>query len=773
MRAVLASLIALVGVADGAPRPAADVRAEEAARADAWAMADRCAEAIPHYEKALGGGGTTEAKLRARLAQCLVARTPDAAAVARADKVVADGLTLARDPELLLVAAELAARRGDSAKAIALDTEAEKGPTRRAARLARLGVLAKLGASDEEYRRVAIALARSIARDAFEPTESRDHATSLLANLRFGADAPAMLSVRTKLAEGDLEGALVVLEPLLTRTPVLEDAWYLAGLARQGLGRRKDALVALRRAPGIKEAQIALGIAEFEDGNLDEAKAAFELALAQDERCQPALYYAGLVARERGDTKTARATFARAIAAGPETAMGHQASTKLQLLTGQIHALAEGQVIDAAQEVAIGQAIAEKVTARFGSSSDEALRVRLDRILHRLAAVADRPEREIRYRVQIVESPIPNALTLPGGTILVFRGIADLVKKDLGDSDDAWASILGHECAHAALRHGVGMMRMSSSLTTGNAFDAGPIELAQLMNTISRAHEFEADQFGALYAYRAGFQPAESLRLHEAMLRRMGEIPHGLTHPTHAERLEGLRDYLVELRGKVHGFDLALKSLDDNELDAAIVRFEVFLGVFPDSLSARSNLGVALQRKASSGLAPTAELRRVTDVDVVSGARKVELHSTGAATPRLDRSLLAAAVAEYRSALAIDPSYAPAFVNLGAALFDLGDKAGARLALDRAIARAPRSPESWINHASVVEAEGKPLDAQADLRRAIALDDKGKVAWFDLALVSERLGRGAEAKTAWDRYLALDGASAWADVAKQRRAAIK
>jgi predicted Zn-dependent protease len=314
------------------------------------------------------------------------------------------------------------------------------------------------------------------------------------------------------------------------------------------------------------------------------------------------------------------------------------------------------------------------------------------------------------------------------------------------------------------------MMSMAGSLTGANAFDGGVADLAALMNTISRAHEFEADQFGALYAYRAGFSPADALRLHEAMLRTMGEIPRGMTHPMHAERIAGLRDYLIELRGKVHGFDLAVKSMADGDLDAARVRFEVFLGVFPDSLSARSNLGVVLHRRATQGLVAVAELRRVTDVDPDSHARKIELRSSAAATPpKLDKEMLQAAVVEYRSALSIDPSYAYALTNLGAALFDLGDKKAARLALDRAVARAPKAPEAWINHASVLEADGKLADAQADLRRAIAIDEKSAVAWFDLALVCEKMGRKDDAKSAWDKFLVLDDKSGWADIARTHR----
>ena len=48
----------------------------------------------------------------------------------------------------------------------------------------------------------------------------------------------------------------------------------------------------------------------------------------------------------------------------------------------------------------------------------------------------------------------------------------------------------------------------------GKAFMGGESDLYSLLMTISRAHEFEADQFGALYAYRAGFNPAHAVTLH-------------------------------------------------------------------------------------------------------------------------------------------------------------------------------------------------------------------------------------------------------------------
>ncbi len=770
-------LVGLIGAtaASAIGKPAAKPSpAEEAARGDAWAMAGRCDEAVVHYRRAIEAGGAPP-KLRAHLAHCLLDGKRGGEALVEAQQVIDEGLAQARDPELLFVAGDLAVRRGDRARAIALYAEVEKTAAKKhEARRARLVVLAELaGAGDADARRVALELARTIGADPGQAGATRGMVEETVAVLRWPTAGKSMIDARRKLEQGDAKAAALLLEAVVAADPAIEEAQYLLGMAylTPGIGKRKDAKAAFGRAPKVKEARLALGIDALEEGDLDSAAEQLGAAIALDSKLQAAHYHLGLVEKERGHTREAQGAFQRAIACGADTALGKQSSTKLQLLTGQVRALSEAQVIDAAQEVALGQAIADKIAGRFGASDDTTLAPRLTKILKRITAVSDRPERELRYRVQIVEAAIPNAITLPGGTILVFRGLAELVKKELGDRDDAWASILGHECAHAALRHGVGMMRMASSLTGATAFDAGAADLASLMNTISRAHEFEADQFGALYAYRAGYSPGEALHLHEAMLRASGEIPRGMTHPTHAERLAGLRDYLLELRAKVRGFDQAIKAISDGELDAAIVRLEVFLGVFPDSLSARSNLGVALHRKATLGLEPTADLRRVTDVDPDSRARKIELRSSAAKqVPKLDKKLLEAAIVEYRSALAVDPSYAPALVNLGAALFDLGDKKGARLALDRAVARAPRSAEAWINLATVAEMEGRLPEAQAALQRALTVDEKSAIGWFDLALVSEKLGRAPDAKLAWDKFLALDATSGWAKLARDRRA---
>jgi predicted Zn-dependent protease len=538
------------------------------------------------------------------------------------------------------------------------------------------------------------------------------------------------------------------------------------------VGRKPDARKAWRKALHVKEALLALGVDAYETGDLGEAERTLKGAVALDVRSQAAHYYLGLVLRERGAGADARRELMEAASIDGSTELGKWARTKLQMLTGELMSLAEGQVIDPSSEIAIGQQISRQVEERFGLYDDAPLRARLEKILKRLTAVSDRPDRELRYRVVLIDVPMVNALTLPGGTILVFRGLVELVKARLGDREDAYASILAHECAHAALRHGMGMIQVASSIGEGGgpkAFAGGPAELAGLLNTVSRAHEFEADQFGALYAYRAGFDPAAAVTLHEQMLKAMGEIPRGMTHPTHAERIARVRDYLLDLRAKVRGFDLAVRALKDGDYDAAAGRLEVFLGVFPDSTAARSNLGVALHRKALLGLAPASRFRHSTDVDPESRARKIELRAAEdpKARAKLDERLLREAAAEYEAALAIDPSYPRAMVNLGAALDDLKDHTRARSLLEKVVRVAPGEKEGW-NNLGVVAAEGGDAARAIDaLKRAVALDGRYAEAWFNLGMAYEQANKAPEAKAAWTEFLKIDSTSGWAAVARQ------
>ncbi|HZS35768.1 MAG TPA: tetratricopeptide repeat protein, partial [Polyangia bacterium] len=752
MRVVLVSLMCWSSLAwaareKGAPtgKRAAE---EQAARGDAWTIAGRCDEAVKAYQRALELDAKN-ALVKVRLAHCQ-SKVAGGAEAARKTLEEVAALPPPAGTAALEELGDLAVAAGDFKTAVsAYDRLVAKSPSSIEAKVALLDALKGLAdAGDAAARTRALELAGKLKSDARADQAAQRHAEETEGLLKYGDAGKDLLDGRARLAMGDAKGAAAALERVVAAHADLEEAEYLLGLAyaAPGVGRKEDARKAWRKAPHQKEAQLALGVDAYEGGDLDEAEKRLAGAAALDENYQAAHYQLGLVYRERGAIDLAKKSWQKAVAIDSKSELGKWAATKLQLATGNINALAEGQVIDPSSEIGIGQAIAKQVEDKFGRIDDPKLEDRLNGILRKLASVSDRPEREMRYRVVLVDVPMINALTLPGGTVLVFRGLVDLVRDKMGDTDDAWASVLGHECAHAALRHGMGMIQVASSLSP-KAFEGGAGDLAGLLNTVSRAHEFEADQFGALYAYRAGYNPAESLTLHATMLAAMGEIPRGMTHPTHAERIARVRDYLLDLRAKTHGFDLAVKALAGGDYDSAIGHFEVFLGVFPDSTGARSNLGVALHRKALTALEPSTRFRRVTDVDPNSRARKIELRSADVnvgglkAAPKIDERLLREAVGEYEAALSIDPSYTKAQVNLGAALDDLKDRKGARAALEKAVRMAPQSKEAWNNLGAVAAETGDTDRALTAFKKALELDGGYAEAWFNLAMTYEQAAK--------------------------------
>lgn len=124
------------------------------------------------------------------------------------------------------------------------------------------------------------------------------------------------------------------------------------------------------------------------------------------------------------------------------------------------------------------------------------------------------------------------------------------------------------------------------------------------------------------------------------------------------------------------------------------------------------------------------------------------------------------AIEAYRRVVAIDPSYAAAWNNLGLLLHRIGKYAEARTAYAAALAQDPRCCEAAYNLGSLDEDEGHLEDAIAQYRCALALSPDYADAHFNLAAALARAGRTVEAAPHWQRYLALDSASPWARIAR-------
>jgi predicted Zn-dependent protease len=169
--------------------------------------------------------------------------------------------------------------------------------------------------------------------------------------------------------------------------------------------------------------------------------------------------------------------------------------------------------------------------------------------------IAKASGQDYAWEFKLIDAPkMVNAFCLPGGKVAVYTGIIPVAKTEAG-----LAAIIGHEVAHAVLRHGAerasqGMMLQLGVAAAGLTFDdpryRGLIAAALgvglqfgVMLPFSRKHESEADFVGIEYMAKAGYDPVESVDLWKRMAKAGGgKVPEILsTHPDPERRAEELK----------------------------------------------------------------------------------------------------------------------------------------------------------------------------------------------------------------------------------------
>jgi predicted Zn-dependent protease len=216
---------------------------------------------------------------------------------------------------------------------------------------------------------------------------------------------------------------------------------------------------------------------------------------------------------------------------------------------------------------ALGTKAFREVIQKEPETKDERLKAIVKQAATRVSRAAEEIDKpKFDWEVRVIDRDEPNAFCLPGGKIVVNSGIARYAKNEAG-----LAAIIAHEVAHATALHGserlsqklvldgalnVGaqtLMNEDGSLTQKARLLLGALGLGGMVGVIlpySRVHEFEADRIGQIYMAKAGYDPAEAVRVWDRMSRiKKPPIPVWLsTHPADQERVQKLREFLPDAR---------------------------------------------------------------------------------------------------------------------------------------------------------------------------------------------------------------------------------
>ncbi len=417
-------------------------------------------------------------------------------------------------------------------------------------------------------------------------------------------------------------------------------------------------------------------------------------------------------------------------------------------------------------------------------------------IFQRIAQVAGGRD-GVRPRLYITQRDPWNLtlpIALPGGWVILSKGVLDICYRMPSQGDDRLAFVLAHELAHQ-LNDDFWHMRFFQAYEAVASQQPAPQAfLSAIHETGSNAahvmaRELQADERGIIYASMAGFAPHaivsadDSVNFFEEWVRaldprRVGGMPSGHLHPTPKVRAVTLKRHLRRVADQAAVFQAGLWWHYAGDYPKAIEAFDQFRVLFPSRevihnlAASHHRLALQLLQLWKPNTAMPFQLAMAIDPHTRASQMYRDEHaeaSRGNLTPADAKALfydhLDQSITLYRRAIGLDKSYIPAARNLASALIvrgvyatDVsrqGDVAEAVMTLSRALQLQPNDPELHTNLGVAWFYQGLRDRAQASFTQARTLAPNAPAPVNNLAHMAHIEQRSADAQAYQRQYQQL------------------
>ena len=170
----------------------------------------------------------------------------------------------------------------------------------------------------------------------------------------------------------------------------------------------------------------------------------------------------------------------------------------------------------------------------------------------------------LSWEFNVVDSKQVNAFCMPGGKIVVYTGLLNLVGNG-GHSDDELAAVMGHELSHALAKHAnerisnqmlmqAGGQLLGATVGSRSGMLSGILNQAYglgaqvgVLLPFGRKQEYEADKMGLVLMAIAGYDPRYAVNFWQKMAQSKGGGQQSellSTHPSDANRIKAIEAYL-------------------------------------------------------------------------------------------------------------------------------------------------------------------------------------------------------------------------------------
>lgn len=181
---------------------------------------------------------------------------------------------------------------------------------------------------------------------------------------------------------------------------------------------------------------------------------------------------------------------------------------------------------------------------------------------------------DLVFKFGILDTDEVNAYSLPGGYVLLTRGLLARIK-----NESELAAVMGHEIAHINQKHIFKTVRkdrevgfaetLSSILSMGKANIGGAMnqalgESVQLLTQtgMKSEQEFEADEYGVFFATQAGYQVDDYLQLLKRLKDETAANNLSNTHPPFDQRIAKIQS-LIQSQAISKDFKWDRQALDE------------------------------------------------------------------------------------------------------------------------------------------------------------------------------------------------------------------
>lgn len=190
---------------------------------------------------------------------------------------------------------------------------------------------------------------------------------------------------------------------------------------------------------------------------------------------------------------------------------------------------------------------------------------------------------EVNYQFYVLDSPVVNAFTIPGGAVFITTESLKYIKNEA-----ELASVLAHEVGHSENKHTVSTIRraMAAQGLAEGALRQGDSALVQIiaslslnliLNGFSRSQEKQADETGVMLASKLGYSTQALSGFLQTLSKLSGGDPSNLvklfqTHPGSSERITNINNFIAKNR-------IIITTPVTNE-----TRYKQFISVLPPKI---------------------------------------------------------------------------------------------------------------------------------------------------------------------------------------------